>query len=292
MQQVSPPTNYDLPQSYHIIKSALKEDIGSGDITTGASVPKNSRSHALIVAKSQGVLAGIHFCAQVFSILNSRLSFCFPVEEGSPVKKNQTVFEVSGSTHAILKGERTALNILGRMSGIATVTAQMVDKVEGTNAKILDTRKTMPGLRMLDKYAVRIGGGFNHRFGLDDMFLIKENHITAAGGIAEAVRKCKAFRVRHAGGSSKKLIITVEVTSFQEAETAIKSGADRMLLDNMAPGEIKTIVKKLKGKAEIEASGGISLRNVRQYAETGVDYISAGMLTHSVKAVDFSLLLQ
>lgn len=289
MPQASPRLNYDI--SYRIIKSALSEDIGSGDITTAASVPKNSRSHALIIAKSNGILAGIPICAQTFAILNSRMSFCFPVEEGSPVKKNQTVFEVFGSTHAILKGERTALNILGRMSGIATATAQMVDKVKGTKTKILDTRKTMPGFRMLDKYAVMTGGGFNHRFGLDDMFLIKENHITASGGIVDAVRKCKEFRACPAGEGRKKLKITVEVTSFQNAETAIKSGADRILLDNMLPVEIKSIVKKLKGKAEIEVSGGITLKNVRQYAETGVDFISVGMLTHSVKSVDFSLLL-
>lgn len=276
----------ELQKSYHILKSALKEDIGSGDITTGSTVSQRQQLHAVIIAKSAGILAGLPFFSQTFSILSRKISIFLPVEEGSATKKGTTIMEIRGRAGAILKAERTALNLLGRMSGIATKTAQFVEKVTGTSVKILDTRKTVPGLRLFDKYAVRVGGGHNHRFGLYDMYLIKENHIAAAGGIKEAVGKCVSAR------GAGKTLITVEVSSLSSAELATVSGADRILLDNMVPDKVETIVKKLKEMVELEVSGGITLTNVRRYADTGVDCISVGMLTHSVTAVDFSLLVK
>jgi len=274
-------------QSYRIIKAALKEDIRTGDITTNAVIRPRQKASAVIIAKSGGILAGIHFCAQTFSIVNENISMSFPVEEGKSIKKGQRVLEIRGSAVAILKAERTALNLLGRMSGIAALTAKFVEKVKGTKVKVLDTRKTMPGLRLFDKYAVRVGGGYNHRYGLDDMFLIKENHAAAAGDIAAAVRKCLDYRKRY----NMDAQIVAEASSLETAEKAADAGADRILLDNMTPDDVREIVQKLHGKVELEVSGGITLKNVRAYAETGVDYISIGMLTHSAPAVDFSLLV-
>ncbi|KPK90529.1 hypothetical protein AMJ80_08295 [bacterium SM23_31] len=284
MQLITPD---ETRRSCRIIKAALKEDIRTGDITTNAVVSPRRKSYAFIISKSRGILAGIHFCAQTFSIVNENISISFPVEEGKSIKKGQRVLEIRGSTGTILKAERTALNLLGRMSGIATLTAKFVEKVKGTDTKILDTRKTMPGLRLFDKYAVRAGGGYNHRYGLDDMFLIKENHIAAAGDIAAAVQKCLDYRKRH----NKDMQIVSEASSLEDSEKAAGAGADRILLDNMTPHEVHRIVKKLRGKVELEVSGGITLKNVRAYAETGVDYVSVGMLTHSASALDFSLLV-
>jgi len=281
-------------QSYLLIKHALKEDIRSGDCTTAAIVPPQKTAYAVIMAKSPGVLAGIPFCAQTFAILSKRMSFYLPVEEGSQLEPEMCVLEIQGNACAILKGERTALNLLGRMSGIAAKTAQFVEAVKKTHVKILDTRKTAPGLRIFDKYAVRAGGGYNHRFGLDDMFLIKENHIAEAGDAAEAVRRCIAYRKKHTLNQP----IIAEADTIETALKEVEAGADRILLDNMSPDSVRKAVKsiretakKLKRAVEIEVSGGISLENVRAYAKTGIDYISIGALTHSVTAVDFSLLI-
>ncbi|MCP4724879.1 MAG: carboxylating nicotinate-nucleotide diphosphorylase [bacterium] len=268
-----------------IIRNALSEDIRSGDITTSATTNSRTKAKAVITAKSKGILAGIHIAARTFTLVNDNISLFFPVEDGREVSRGDDILKISGSASSILKAERTALNILCRMSGIATITNIAVEAVKGTGAKVLDTRKTMPGLRVLDKYAVKTGGGTNHRYGLYDMFLIKDNHIAAAGGISNAVRKCIDFREKKGLDS----IIIAEADTIEKAEDAVKAGADRILLDNMTPEKIKKAVNVLGGKVKLEVSGGVGLKNIRKYAETGVDYISMGMLTHSVPAVDFSL---
>ncbi len=287
MPEFSP---FEQQEMYRILKTALKEDIGSGDITTKATISQRAITHATITAKSPCVFAGIQVAASCFSLLNNNISLSMYYEDGDRIGKGDIVLEIVGPTRAILQAERTALNLLGRMSGIATVTAQFVEKTSGTNAKILDTRKTIPGLRFLDKYAVRAGGGCNHRVGLYDMFLIKENHIIAAGGISEAVERCKAFLKLHK--TLESTIIIVEVLTPDDAETACAAGVGRILLDNMKPAAIRAIVTRFQGKVKLEVSGGITLKNVHDYAKTGVDYISIGMLTHSPPSADFSLLLE
>ncbi len=268
-----------------IIRNALKEDIRSGDITTRATTNSRITVKATITAKSSGILAGIQIAARTFTLVNERITLYFPIKEGSKVKNGDDVLRITGSASSILRAERPALNILSRMSGVATITNKAVEKVRGTPAKVLDTRKTMPGMRILDKYAVRTGGGTNHRYGLYDMFLVKDNHIAAAGGIKEAVKKCIDYRKK------KRLdrIIIAEADTIRKAEDAAKAGADRIMLDNMTVEQIKKAVDVLHGKVMLEVSGGINLKTIREYAETGVDFISMGMLTHSVPAVDFSL---
>jgi nicotinate-nucleotide pyrophosphorylase (carboxylating) len=277
--------HYNISEVDRIIRNALKEDIRAGDITTRATVSSRTNTRAVITAKSKGILAGIRVAARTFILVNDKLSMFFPFEDGREVNRGDDVLKITGSASAILKAERTALNILCRMSGIATITNKAVESVKGTGANVLDTRKTMPGLRILDKYAVQAGGGTNHRFGLYDMFLIKDNHIAAAGGISNAVKKCIGYRTK----KNLDLIIIAEADTLEKAKEAAEAGADRILLDNMSPEEIREAVKILKGKVKLEVSGGIDLDNIREYAETGVDYISMGMLTHSVPAVDFSL---
>ena len=276
----------ELSEADRIIHNALKEDIRSGDITTNATTPKNAVSHAVIYARSSCILAGITISSRTFTLLDRKSALFFPVSDGSRIKRNQRVFEIHGNSSAILQGERTALNILCRMSGIATLTRKFVDRVEGTGAVILDTRKTMPGLRLFDKYAVRTGGGNNHRYALDDMFLIKENHSAEAGGIARAIKLCKAYKRQH--GLRAKIV--VEAGSRDEALEAADSGSNRILLDNLLPDEVKAIADILNERVKLEVSGGITLRNVRAFAETGIHYISIGRLTHSAPAADFSLL--
>ncbi|MFC1565091.1 carboxylating nicotinate-nucleotide diphosphorylase [candidate division KSB1 bacterium] len=278
-------TYYNYSEIDPVIKNALKEDIRSGDITTAATVSPRTGANAVIIAKAKGILAGINVCARTFTLVNEKTSLFFPLEDGNEVTKGTEVLRISGQASSILKSERTALNILCRMSGIATMTREAVNLVKGTKAVILDTRKTMPGLRILDKYAVTAGGGTNHRFGLYDMFLIKDNHIAAAGGISNAVKRCIKYRAK----KNLKSIIIAEADTLKKAADAAESGADRILLDNMNPEQIKEVVNKLGGKVKLEVSGGINLKNIRKYAETGVDHISMGMLTHSVPAVDFSL---
>jgi L-aspartate oxidase/nicotinate-nucleotide pyrophosphorylase len=264
-----------------IVDRALEEDIGSGD-PSAALFPDSAQARAVILAKQAGVVAGLQVAEMVFRKLDAGLAWNPCKQDGERVREGETVAELSGNLRAILTGERTALNFLQRMSGIATLTNRFVEAVAGMRTKILDTRKTAPGLRILDKYAVRAGGGFNHRLGLYDGVLLKDNHVRAAGGIEQAVRAVR----EHVPPGQK---IEVEVTQTAEVEEALRAGAEIVLLDNMSVMEMKKAVQWIQGRALVEASGGVTLENVRQIAATGVDWISVGALTHSVKALDLSL---
>jgi len=268
-----------------LIQSALEEDIGTGDITTAAVLTGNETGKATAFAKAELVAAGIDVFRQTFLVLDGRIQFIGCCEDGQVVQKGGSLAEISGNLGSILTAERVALNFLQRMCGIATLTRQYVDEVKGTHAKILDTRKTVPGLRSFDKYAVKIGGGTNHRFGLYDGVLIKDNHIAAAGGISQALE-----RVR--GRFPHTLKVEVEVKNLSELEEALVSGADVIMLDNMTVGDMRKAVDIINRRVPLEASGNVSLANVRQIAETGVDFISVGALTHSVSASDISLKIE
>jgi nicotinate-nucleotide pyrophosphorylase (carboxylating) len=271
------------PQALNeLIRRALAEDIGPGDITTGAALCGDETGRALATAKSDLVVAGIEVFGEVFRTLDRTLTFNPQKSDGEKAAKGDILAEISGSLASILTAERVALNLLQRMCGIATLTRRYVDEIAGTNAKILDTRKTAPGLRILDKYAVRAGGGSNHRFALYDGVLIKDNHIAAAGGIEEAVRRVRAH-VPHT------LKIEVEVRNLRELEEALVAGADAVLLDNLGIPEMGAAVKRIAGQIPLEASGNMTLERVREVAEMGVDLISVGALTHSVMAADISL---
>lgn len=263
----------------NLIQMALHEDIGDGDITTESIIGSNQKAKAIILAKQDGIIAGLPLAKIVFVELDKKITFKTLVKDGSKVKKGTKIAEISGNARAIVSGERLALNLLQRLSGIATLTSQFVAKTKGTKAKILDTRKTMPLWRGADKYAVLAGGGANHRFGLYDAILIKDNHLMFAS-IAECVSKCR----------NSNLKIEVEVKNIAEVKEAINAGADRILLDNMSVKTLRDAVKLCKkAKIDTEASGGITLDNVCEVAKTGVDYISIGALTHSPKALDISL---
>jgi nicotinate-nucleotide pyrophosphorylase (carboxylating) len=264
------------------LRRALDEDIGPGDVTTKSIVPSNARLVGQIVAKQDGVVAGLDVAREVFRILDERIEFFSRVDEGVSVRRGTVLADLSGAAGPLLTGERTALNFLGRMSGIATLTRQFVDAVAGTGATILDTRKTAPGLRALDKLAVRRGGAENHRFGLFDMILIKDNHIDFAGSLPEAVRRAR--------GSGTTLEIEVEVRTLSEFQSALDLGVKRVLLDNMQPEMLSAAVKMNDRRAVLEASGNVTLENVRVVAETGVDFISVGALTHSPRVFDVSLI--
>ena len=266
------------------IRRALAEDIGTGDATTDSIVPANAKVEALIKAKQNGVVAGLDVAAGVFHSLDETVRLSANVTEGSKVESGTVVATISGAARTVLTGERTALNFLGRMSGIATLTRQFVDQIAGTSARILDTRKTAPGLRAIDKLAVRRGGGHNHRFGLYDMILIKDNHIDHAGSIARAVELARA--------AGEQLEIEVETRTLENVKDAIALGVSRILLDNMSVEMMREAVEETRGRAILEASGNVTLASVRQIAETGVDFISVGELTHSVRVFDFSLLVQ
>ncbi len=268
------------PAILDAIHRALAEDIGPGDVTTDWIVPPGAAMHGQVIAKQSGVVAGLDVAQAVYTAFNKKVSFTACVSEGARVEDRQVLARVSGPARALLTGERTALNFLGRMSGIATLTRQFVDAVAGTQAVILDTRKTAPGLRAVDKLAVLRGGGQNHRVGLYDMILIKDNHIDFAGSLVEAVR-----RARLAGGGLK---IEVETRTLEEVQAALALGVERILLDNMPPDRMRQAVAMTAGRARLEASGNVSLSNVRQVAETGVDFISIGALTHSVRVLDVS----
>jgi len=274
----------DIPESVvrDIVARALAEDIGPGDITTAATVAPDADCRAEIVAKAEGVIAGLGVARLVFGMLDPQMAFHEVAADGGRVSEGMAVARLSGNTRALLAAERTALNFLQRMSGIASLTAEYVEAVEGTDARIIDTRKTAPGLRLLDKYAVRMGGGRNHRIGLFDGVLIKENHLRAAGGVGEAVR-----RARKAAHHLVK--VEVEVQTLEEVEEAVAAGADVILLDNMELDDVRRAVDLVSGRGEIEVSGGVTLETVRALAESGVDYISAGALTHSALALDLSL---
>jgi nicotinate-nucleotide pyrophosphorylase (carboxylating) len=266
---------------FHCIKRALEEDIGSGDVTTDSIVPAGAELRGRIVAKQQGIVAGLEVAHDVMLVLSEQVTFAANVVDGSRVERGTVLAQVAGSARALLTGERTALNFLGRMSGIATLTGQYVDAVKSTKAIILDTRKTAPGLRALDKLAVRLGGGQNHRTGLFDMVLIKDNHIDFAGSLTEAVE-----RVRTSGTT---LEIEVETRTLDNVREALRLGIERILLDNMTPQAMREAVEIASGHAKLEASGNVTLENVLEVAETGVDYISVGALTHSPRVFDVSL---
>jgi nicotinate-nucleotide pyrophosphorylase (carboxylating) len=269
------------PEIIESIQRALAEDIGAGDVTTNSIVPADATMHGQIIAKQSGIVAGLDVAAACFSFVDSRIAFAAQVGEGEHVQDRQLLATVSGPARALLTGERTALNFLGRMSGIATLTGQFVDAVAGTKAVVLDTRKTAPGLRAIDKLAVLRGGGQNHRIGLYDMILIKDNHIDFAGGIEEAVRRAKA--------SANGIQIEVEARSVDDVKVALGLGVERILLDNMSNEMMKEAVQITDGRAKLETSGNVTLESVRKIAETGVDYISSGALTHSAKVFDVSL---
>lgn len=268
-----------------IILDALREDLGDGDITTNSIVPVDFQYTGQFITRADGVVAGLKIARLTFQELDNSIHFETTFSEGDPVFAGNVLARISGSARALLSAERVALNFLQRMSGIATLTRKYVEAVKNTAAVILDTRKTVPGLRVLDKWAVRLGGGQNHRFGLNDMALIKENHITVAGGITEAVR-----RVREQ--DDLKRMIEVEVTSLAELREALIAGVDRIMLDNMTSEQMRQAVRITAGRVPLEASGNVSLETAAQIAATGVDFISVGRLTHSVPALDISLLLQ
>jgi len=265
-----------------IVRAALEEDIGTGDVTTEAIVPAGARAEAVILAKEDGVIAGLSVAEAAFRELDPEVRFTALCRDGDRVSRGQTVARVEGRARAILTAERVALNLLQRLSGIATVTARLCEKVRGTKARVVDTRKTTPGLRALEKYAVRAGGGANHRFGLYDAILIKDNHIALAGGVAAAVAAARD-RAGHA------LKVEVEVESLEQLYEALGAGADIILLDNMDPATMRQAAERVGGRAVLEASGRITEATIAEVARTGVDIISVGALTHSVKALDLSL---
>ncbi len=265
-----------------LIELALAEDLGTGDVTASSTIPATAVSHGIFLAKGPGVLAGLPIAAQVMHTVDPRITLRVLVEDGQPVTPGTRLALVSGPTRSLLSSERTALNFLQRMSGIATATARYVAAVAGTGARIVDTRKTAPGHRVLDKYAVRAGGGDNHRFNLSDGVLIKDNHIAAVGGVAPAIRAARA-------GAPHTLKIEVEADTLEMAREAVDAGADIVLLDNMTLEQMRACVAMIAGRARTEASGNVTLDRVRAIAECGVDLISIGALTHSVMALDISL---
>lgn len=269
------------PELRACIQRALDEDIGRGDATSEAIIPAEAQMQAQIVAKQAGVIAGLDVAQAVFLLVDAEVIFEAGVAEGQPVDAGTLLARVSGSARSMLVAERVALNFLGRMSGIATLTHQFVEAVAGTQAVILDTRKTAPGLRQVDKLAVQRGGGQNHRMGLYDMILIKDNHIDFAGSLSEAVRRA---RIENSG-----LEIEVEARTLEDVAAALELGVERILLDNMSLEQMRAAVQLAVGRAKLEASGNVDLARVRQIAETGVDYISIGALTHSVKVFDVSM---
>jgi nicotinate-nucleotide pyrophosphorylase (carboxylating) len=265
-----------------LIETALKEDMPQGDITSENIIPADSESEAIILAKEEGVLAGIDVAERVFHKIDPSIVFKKNLNDGQKFRKGQTLATIQGSSISLLKGERIALNFLQRMSGIATTTQKYVRVLQGTETKILDTRKTTPGLRSLEKFAVRMGGGVNHRFNLSEMVLIKDNHLRIVGSISQAVKSAKE-RIKPG------VRVEVEATSIEEVQEAVQSGADMIMLDNMPKEAMKEVVKRVKGKVPLEVSGKVSLRRVKEIASLGVDFISVGSLTHSYKSVDISI---
>ena len=276
-----PPSKQTLEK---IIRLALREDLGGGDLTSQAIIPEKRVYTGTILAKESGIIAGLQVADLCFRTVDSKIKFQGKIPEGSPVSWGTVLAEIRGPARSILSAERVALNFVQRMSGIASLTRQFVRAVEGTSAIILDTRKTAPGLRILDKWAVLLGGGKNHRYGLFDMILIKENHIAVAGGVREAVKRVSKWQ-------QQGFAVEVEVRQLAELQEALQLPVDRILLDNMTIDEMKQAVNMAAGKIPLEASGNINLQNVAEVAHTGVDFISIGTLTHSPKALDISLLL-
>lgn len=272
-------TKLDFREVDRIIQNALAEDIHEGDWSTNSIVPENVKAEAFLKVKEDGIIAGLQVAEKVFKALDADINFISQVNDGERVEKGKIIAEITGSYRAILTGERTALNFLQRMSGIATETAKYVEAVNGTKTQILDTRKTVPGLRILDKYSVKTGGGTNHRIGLFDMIMLKDNHIKIAGGIKNAIAQVKS-------NIPKQLKIEVETTTLDEVREALECGADIIMLDNMENKTMLEAVNFIGGKAAVEASGNMTLDRVKEVAALGVDYISIGALTHSVKGLD------
>jgi len=269
------------PSFHKRVENFLKEDIGEGDITTNAIVPENHTSKAIIQAKANGVVAGHIFVREIFKFLDQDIQYQELKQDGEHVTKGDILATIAGKSRAILTGERVALNILQRLSGIATITRSFVEAVEGIGAKILDTRKTSPGLRSMEKYAVRMGGGYNHRLNLSEMALIKENHIALARSIKEAVKRVK---------SQSNAPIEVEVRNMEELKEAINAGVDRIMLDNWEMESIKQAVFLVHKRIPLEVSGNMTIEKVKKVAKTGVDFISVGAITHSFKSLDMTLL--
>jgi nicotinate-nucleotide pyrophosphorylase (carboxylating) len=265
-----------------IIDAALREDMPEGDITSERIIPADARSEAIFLAKEDGILAGLPVARRVFEKIDPSVEFVERAQDGTAFHKSDILARLKGPTIALLKGERTALNFLQHLSGVATATRRFVDAVAGTKAKILDTRKTTPGLRLLEKYAVKAGGGTNHRLSLSDMVLIKDNHLRHVGSVAEAVRRARA-------AAKSGIRIEVEAADLAHVRDALAAGADMIMLDNMTLEMMSEAVSLAAGRVPLEASGNMSLDRVRAVAETGVDYISVGALTHSARAVDISL---
>lgn len=267
-----------------LLTLAFAEDVGDGDHTTLSTIPESETGKQRLIVKEAGTLAGVEIARKVFEKFDPTLKMTVYINDGAEVKPGDIAFEVEGKVRSLLQTERIMLNIMQRMSGIATVTKKYQDRLAGLKTKVLDTRKTTPGMRMLEKEAVKIGGGCNHRIGLFDMILIKDNHVDFAGGIKEAVAAAKKYLAE----TGKNLKIEVEVRNTEEINQALEAGVDRIMLDNFTPERTREAVKLIHGRTEIESSGGITYDTLRDYAECGVDFISVGALTHSVKGLDMS----
>ena len=269
-----------------IIENALREDIGDGDHSSLSCIPEYGIGTAQLIVKDKGVIAGVELAQLIFEKFDPQLKMTTFIKDGTEVKPGDIVFEVVGHARSILSTERLVLNFMQRMSGIATQTNQLTALVAGTKAKLLDTRKTTPGIRYMEKWAVRIGGGYNHRFALYDMIMLKDNHIDYAGGIEAAIEKANEYLLR----TKRDLKIEIEVRNEQELAEVLKVGkVDRIMLDNFSPNQINKVIGSIPSEYEVEASGGITEETIRSYAETGVDFISVGALTHSFKSLDMSL---
>jgi nicotinate-nucleotide pyrophosphorylase (carboxylating) len=276
----------DTPLVKQIVDLAFAEDIGPGDYTSLSTIPHSHIGKSIIVAKEDGVIAGIELAEYIFHKLDETLSVVKKIADGDKVIKGDIVLEINGNSISMLTAERTTLNFMQRMSGIATQTALYAETLKGLHTKVIDTRKTTPGMRILDKWAVRLGGGGNHRMGLYDMILIKDNHVDFAGGISAAIDATHLYQKKN----ELSLPIEIETRNLNEVNEAIeKGGIQRIMLDNFTPALLREAIILINGKYETEASGGITLSNLRQYAETGVDFISSGALTHSVKCLDLSM---
>lgn len=275
-----------LPYVEQLIELAIAEDIGDGDHSSLSSIPESERGKMQLLVKQDGIIAGVEVAQMVFRRLDPTVNLDIRIEDGAPIRVGDVVFVVEGRLITLLQAERIILNIMQRMSGVATQTAVYVRELDGLHTKVLDTRKTTPGMRVLDKMAVKLGGGENHRIGLFDMIILKDNHIDFAGGITKALQKAKDYAAR----LGKDLKIEVEVRSLADIEEVfVASGADRIMLDNFSPALTRQAVELIASRIETESSGGITLENMREYAECGVDYISVGALTHQIKSLDLSL---
>ncbi|MDD4702913.1 MAG: carboxylating nicotinate-nucleotide diphosphorylase [Bacteroidales bacterium] len=280
---------YDLiPKEYLLkhIELSLSEDIGDGDHSSLACISKNETNKAKLVAKEEGIICGIDIAREVYALVDKSIKFTAMMKDGDRIKKGDIIFRVEGSAIGILTSERTALNYMQRLSGIATSTNEYVELIKGTRTKLLDTRKTTPSMRLFEKYAVKVGGGYNHRIGLYDMIMLKDNHVDFAGGIENAIMKTREYLKE----KKKELKIEIEVRSMEELERVLKiGGVDRIMLDNFTPELLMKAVERIGGRYETEGSGGINKETILSFAKTGVDFISVGALTHQIKSLDLSL---